>query len=667
MLIVAIMAVRAESSTATFNPAADAFVRSDRATSNFGTASKLTVDGSPAHNILLRFTVSGVGANTVTSAKLRLFNTNKSAKGGDFYRVADNTWTESTVTWNTAPAADPTPFASLGSVVINTWYEVNLSFVTGDGTYSLRVKSTSSDGADYSSREGAVGRRPELVLTVAASDTTAPSASITSPTNGSTVSGSVPVQIDASDNVGVTKVELRVDGSLHGTDTAAPYTFNWDSAALANGDHGLVAVAYDAAGNTGTSSTVTVAVENVLDTTNPTAPTNLAATAIGPTRVDLTWTASTDEVGVTGYRVFRDGSQIGTSSTPTYSDTTASPGATFEYFVKAYDAAGNVSPPSETAFATTPIAPTTFVFAAAGDHGTGGKADGSLAALDGSGASFYLALGDLDYNNTQPDSAWCDYVKSKLPTLGPNFPFQLTGGNHEQQGGPDGYILNFAACLPDRMGSTLSPTNQYAAEYFFDYPSGAPLMRVIEIAPDLVIENVTYDYFTGNSHYSWLAGVIDDARASGIPWVVVGMHKVCLTTGSKWCEIGADLMNLLIEKKVDLVLQGHDHNYQRGKQLGLNALSCPAVPILVYDADCVIDDGADGVYPKGSGTVFVIDGTFGRGLYAVNAADSEAPYFAKIDSSSWGFMRYTVTPDRIDAQFVTTSGTFSDTFSIRVG
>ena len=62
------------------------------------------------------------------------------------------------------PGAYPTPVASFGSVVTNTWYELDLiSLVTGEGTYSLRIASTSSDGTDYPSREGAAGFGPQLL------------------------------------------------------------------------------------------------------------------------------------------------------------------------------------------------------------------------------------------------------------------------------------------------------------------------------------------------------------------------------------------------------------------------------------------------------------------------------------------------------------------------
>jgi len=66
--------------TLTLAPVADTYVRSDRPTGNFGSASKLAVDASPGEHILLRFSVSGVGPNTVASARLRLYNVNRSPK-----------------------------------------------------------------------------------------------------------------------------------------------------------------------------------------------------------------------------------------------------------------------------------------------------------------------------------------------------------------------------------------------------------------------------------------------------------------------------------------------------------------------------------------------------------------------------------------------------------
>ncbi len=93
------------------------------------------------------------------------------------------------------------------------------------------------------------------------SDTQAPSVAITSPVSG-TVQGLVPVDVAAKDNVGVTRVELRVNGVLNASDSTVPYAFTWDTTTYANGTYTLQAVAYDAAGNHASSTPVTLTVAN---------------------------------------------------------------------------------------------------------------------------------------------------------------------------------------------------------------------------------------------------------------------------------------------------------------------------------------------------------------------------------------------------------------------
>jgi fibronectin type 3 domain-containing protein len=97
----------------------------------------------------------------------------------------------------------------------------------------------------------------------------------------------------------------------------------------------------------------------VADNTPPSAPSSLTASAGTSGEIDLSWLASTDNVGVTGYNIYRGGSQLGTvaASSLTYQDTTVIPGTTYTYTVKAVDAAGNLSLDSNTATATAPTAP----------------------------------------------------------------------------------------------------------------------------------------------------------------------------------------------------------------------------------------------------------------------------------------------------------------------
>jgi hypothetical protein len=93
------------------------------------------------------------------------------------------------------------------------------------------------------------------------------------------------------------------------------------------------------------------------DTTRPSAPGGLDATAASATRINLSWSASTDNVGVTGYRVLRDGAHIGTSTATSYADMALAADTSYTYRVTAVDAAGNVSLESTTASATTASAP----------------------------------------------------------------------------------------------------------------------------------------------------------------------------------------------------------------------------------------------------------------------------------------------------------------------
>ena len=123
-------------------------------------------------------------------------------------------------------------------------------------------------------RYGAVGALPTgssgnnyfrdvvFVADTGPSDTTPPTVSITQPTGGSTVSGTVTIAATASDDVGVAGVQFQVDGVNVGSEVASsPYTIGWDSTTKANGSHTLTAFARDAAGHT-TPASVTVTVSN---------------------------------------------------------------------------------------------------------------------------------------------------------------------------------------------------------------------------------------------------------------------------------------------------------------------------------------------------------------------------------------------------------------------
>jgi len=148
---------------------------------------------------------------------------------------------------------------------------------------------------------------------------------------------------------GVVGYRVYRGGSQIGTSTTTSYS---DASLAAGTTYSYRVAAYDAAGNVSAQSSPASA--TTLDTTAPSVPTNLNGSASSATQINLTWTASTDNVGVTGYRVYRGGTQIGTSATITYSDTTVVGSTTYSYTVAAYDAAGNVSAQSIAKSVSTP-------------------------------------------------------------------------------------------------------------------------------------------------------------------------------------------------------------------------------------------------------------------------------------------------------------------------
>src|SRR6266540_2144213 len=148
---------------------------------------------------------------------------------------------------------------------------------------------------------------------------------------------------------------------VFGLDSAAPYSVSWNTTSTNNGSHTLTAVATDILGVGWNSAPVTVTVSNgpPPDTTPPSVPTGLTASAVSSSQINLSWAASSDNVGVSGYRVFRNGVQIATTSATSFTNTGLSPSTTYTYAVAAFDAAGNLSAQSSPASATTPAAPDT--------------------------------------------------------------------------------------------------------------------------------------------------------------------------------------------------------------------------------------------------------------------------------------------------------------------
>ncbi len=159
----------------------------------------------------------------------------------------------------------------------------------------------------------------------------------------------------STDNVAVAGYRVYRNGTLVATKTSPGHT---DSGLGSGATYAYSVVAFDAAGNTSTAATAGATTPVPPDTSAPTTPGGLSATPASPTSVSLAWNASTDNVGVTGYRVYRDDVLVSTTAVRTFADPGRTAATTYRYAVVAFDAAGNTSGPAA-ATATTPAQPAT--------------------------------------------------------------------------------------------------------------------------------------------------------------------------------------------------------------------------------------------------------------------------------------------------------------------
>ncbi len=278
-----------------------------------------------------------------------------------YYQIMDQYYQPSNDKWDSGAQA------AYISIVDNT-NSANDKFISYDNatTAQSKVNYVKSNGlggmiiwelgAGYRSNMPAGQQQPLLEAIKAAVnggtvvsniDTTAPVITITSPSNGSTISGSFSLSANASDNVGVASVVFNIDGSQTGSVlTTAPFTLLLNTLLLSNGSHTISATAKDAAGNSATS-TISVTVSNILDTTPPVV--SITSPVTGSTlsnSVSITASAS-DNVGIASVIFEVDGLQIGnTLSAAPYSvlwNTSLASNGSHIITAIAKDAAGNTT------------------------------------------------------------------------------------------------------------------------------------------------------------------------------------------------------------------------------------------------------------------------------------------------------------------------------------
>ncbi len=210
----------------------------------------------------------------------------------------------------------------------------NFSVLAADAAGNLSVAGNT---VNVTTLSGADSEPPSAVTTLAASSTT---------TTGTQLSWSA-----STDNIGVTGYHVFRDGTEVGTTTATNYTA---SGLTQSTSYNFSVLAADAAGNlSAAGNTVNVTTLSAADSEPPSAVTTLAASSTTTTGTQLSWSASTDNIGVTGYHVFRDGTEVGTTTATNYTASGLTQSTSYNFSVLAADAAGNLSAAGNTVNVTT--------------------------------------------------------------------------------------------------------------------------------------------------------------------------------------------------------------------------------------------------------------------------------------------------------------------------
>lgn len=294
-------------------------------------------------------------------------------------------------------------------------------------------------------------------------------------------------------------------------------------------------------------------------------------------------------------------------------------------------------------------------FVAVGDFDSGERFDQALANIKKVDPAYTLALGDLSYGRI-PEQQWCNKVTSVLGEK----PFEIIPGDHDIEA--KSQLANFTRCLPNRINNIVG---SYPDRYYFDNDK---TMRTIVISPDVAIEGNPNKFKVGSEELLWVEKTLQEAKEQKIRWIVVAMHKNCLTIGEKTCEIGQPLNDLLIKNNVDLILQGHEHAYMRSEQLAIGPSCLSIAPSKANPKSCIVKNDKS-EYNKGGGSMIAIAGTGGAELYDINKNSLSFPlfskYLGKFNDATYGVLTVEASNNKLTGKMVENgTGKIKDTFTI---
>ena len=344
--------------------------------------SEIVVEALPsvARTLNFRFTVrdNKAGGSTNNSDDMKI---TVNATAGPFVVTAPNTavsyagGSSQTITWNVAGTTANGVNCANVDILIST---------NGGTTWSTLLAATPNDGTQAVTIPNTAGTQNRIMIkgtnhiffdvsntnftiTAGTSDTTAPSTPTNLTASGTTQTSTNLSWTASTDNVGVTGYNVYRGTTLLTTVTGTTYTATGLTASTA---YTFTVRARDAAGNlsaaSNTANVTTLA--NTTDTTAPSTPT-LSASGTTQTSTNLSWTVSTDNVGVTGYNIYRGTTLLTTVTGTTYTVTGLTASTAYSFTVRARDAAGNLSAVSNTVNVTT-LANTTVTYCASQGNST---------------------------------------------------------------------------------------------------------------------------------------------------------------------------------------------------------------------------------------------------------------------------------------------------------
>lgn len=325
-------------------PTADALVRAGSYSDiNYGVDTMLVLKKSAdpiyTRSSYLKFDISSV-QGTVNSAILRLYAYIVQAGGASTITaeiIDDDSWTENGITYSNQPSITGTPISTFtvsatGAILIDVTSAVKSQ---SDGFLTIKLSSATDLGVNLKSKE-AIKEKPFIAV----NDTQEP----TAPTNltfSNLSYGSVDLTWTASsDDLGVSSYEVFKDGISIGT----TYTTSMSVSGLSSSTtYSFTVKAKDVANNYSAASPSIDITTNSSDSEAPSTPSSLSANNVTPFDFLLTWTASTDNVGVTAYDVFKDDVLYSSTSSTNLAIHNLKPSTSYVMTVKAKDGAGNFS------------------------------------------------------------------------------------------------------------------------------------------------------------------------------------------------------------------------------------------------------------------------------------------------------------------------------------